>query len=88
MDYEVTMAGVIMRCVIVDYDVTVGAGYSMGDIILRGGDAVAVILLLISPTTRSALFPKIHLALPPFPSRGETCFYALKHGAYARVGNV
>ena len=69
-------------------DVTVGGDYTIGDIILRGGDAGAVIILLISPTTRSALFPKIHLALPPFPSRGETCFYALKHGAYARAGNV
>ena len=84
---EVAAVNMILRCMIVA-DVTVGGDYTMGDIILRGGAAVAVIILLISPTTRSALFPKIHLALPPFPLRGETCLYALKHGAYARAGNV
>jgi hypothetical protein len=41
---------------IVDYDVPVG-GYAVCDIILRRGYAVGVIILLISPTTKSALFP-------------------------------
>jgi hypothetical protein len=60
---EMAAVHMILRCMIVA-DVTVGGGYTMGDmilrgytvgdIILRGGYAVAVIILLISPTTRSA----------------------------------
>jgi hypothetical protein len=38
---------------IVDYDAPVG-GYTVCNIILRGGYAVGVIILLISPTTATS----------------------------------
>ena|SRR2546423_8322554 len=39
---EVAVVNMILRCVIVDHDVTVGSGYALGDTILRSGYAIGV----------------------------------------------